>query len=286
MENTTIEYVRSSIQRLWSTRPTAVNLFYALKHMEAALPVAYDSADPVGVLLKEAREIHAEDTRICRELSRYGSELLSDGDTVLTHCNAGGLATSGYGTALGIVYAAVEAGKRISVYADETRPLLQGARLTAWELLKSGIDVTVITDSMAATVLRDGRIDHVIVGADRIASNGDTANKIGTYGLSICAREHGVPFYVAAPLTSFDFTLSSGADIPIEERTASEIHTVFGSQIAPFDITFYNPAFDITPSTNISAIISEKGVAGPPFEPVLKRWSDESTSTANKGIFS
>jgi methylthioribose-1-phosphate isomerase len=168
------------------------------------------------------------------------------------------------------------------VYADETRPLLQGARLTAWELQKSGIDVTVICDSVAASVLRDGIIDHVIVGADRIAANGDFANKIGTYGLSVCAREHGVPFYVAAPLTSFDFSLASGTEIPIEERSASEIHTIFGLQAAPYDVSFYNPAFDMTPASNISAIISEKGIAEPPFEPVLRRWHAEYISSRNR----
>ena len=276
LENCEIEHVRASISCLRGTRPTAVNLFNALDRMEAVLENAFKSPDPAGVLLQKARDIHEEDDRICRALSMHGAQLLSDGDTVLTHCNAGGLATSGYGTALGVIYAAVESGKKISVYADETRPLLQGARLTAWELSMNGIDVTVICDNMAATVLRDGMIDHVIVGADRIAANGDAANKIGTYGLSICAREHGVPLYVAAPLTSFDFTLTSGDEIPIEEREASEIHTVFGSQIAPLDASFYNPAFDVTPSSNISVIISEKGIAVPPFKPVLKRWKDES----------
>jgi len=281
-EHCTTEHVRSSITRLRSTRPTAVNLFHALDRMESEIGAAFNAHDPVKVLLNTALEIHKEDDRICRALSKYGAELLSDGDTILTHCNAGGLATSGYGTALGVVYAAVEAGKHIRVYADETRPLLQGARLTAWELLKSGIDVTVICDSVAASVLRDGIIDHVIVGADRIAANGDFANKIGTYGLSVCAREHGVPFYVAAPLTSFDFSLASGTDIPIEERSASEIHTVFGSQAAPYDVSFYNPAFDITPASNISAIISEKGIAEPPFEPVLRRWHAEYVSSRNR----
>ena len=275
MENPGIEYVRSSITLLRATRPTAVNLFSALDRMEAVLENAFDSSDPAGRLLLEAREIHDEDDRICRALSRHGAELLSDGDTVLTHCNAGGLATSGYGTALGVIYAAVESGKCIRVYADETRPLLQGARLTAWELAGNGIDVTVICDNMAATVLKNGVVNHVIVGADRIASNGDTANKIGTYGLSISARAHGVPLYVAAPLTSFDFTLASGDEIPIEERDASEIHTLYGIQVAPLNAAFYNPAFDVTPAANISAIISEKGVAAKPFDKVLERWKHQ-----------
>ncbi|MFC1606342.1 S-methyl-5-thioribose-1-phosphate isomerase [Candidatus Latescibacterota bacterium] len=268
------DYVKSSMKQLRGTRPTAVNLFYALDKMDTVIDEAFDSHDPVNVLLDMARAIHEEDDRICRELSFHGAELLSDGDTVLTHCNAGGLATSGYGTALGVIYAATEQGKKISVYADETRPLLQGARLTAWELARNHIDVTVICDNMAAAVLRSGKVDHVIVGADRIASNGDAANKIGTYGLSINAREHEVPFYVAAPLTSFDFTLASGDDIPIEERSPSEIHTIFGSQVAPQDVSFYNPAFDVTPWANITAIISEKGVARQPYGPVLMEWSE------------
>ena len=194
---------------------------------ELTLADAFVSGDPFARFLELADGMYEEDLRICRTLSKNGSELLSDGDIILTHCNAGGLATSGYGTALGIVYAAIEDGKRINVYADETRPLLQGGRLTAWELSKNGVQVTVICDSMAAEVLRQGRIDHVIVGADRIAANGDTANKIGTYGLSIAAREHGVPFYVAAPLTSFDFLLKSGSEITVEERDASEIYSTW-----------------------------------------------------------
>jgi len=273
MEKTEENHVRESIERLRRTRPTAVNLFHALDRMSAALRGAFDSHDPVGRLLECAHGVFEEDMRICRELSRHGAGLLRDGDTVLTHCNAGGLATSGYGTAVGVIYAAVEEGKRIRVYADETRPLFQGARLTAWELSRNGIPVTVICDNMAAAVLARGEIDHVIVGADRIAANGDTANKIGTYGLSICAREHGVPFYVAAPLTSFDFSIASGGEIPIEERDPSEIFRPCGVQVAPSDVSFFNPAFDVTPSGNITAIISEKGVARPPFETALKSWN-------------
>ena len=266
------EHVRSSIGTLRETRPTAVNLFHALDIMEKNLDNAFASDNPVEGLLAIARSIHEEDLYICRALSEHGAQLLSDGDTVLTHCNAGGLATSGYGTAVGIVYAALEEGKHISVYADETRPLLQGGRLTSWELAKNGVDVTVICDNMAAEVLRQGRINHVIVGADRIASNGDSANKIGTYGLSIAACEHGVPFYVAAPLTSFDFSLKSGGEIPIEERDASEIYSAWGLTSAPDGVSFYNPAFDVTPAQNISAIISEKGIAEPPFDAVLESW--------------
>ncbi len=266
------EHVRSSISRLRETRPTAVNLFHALDIMEKNLTNAFTSDNPVAVLLEVAVNIYEEDLRICRTLSKHGAKLLSDGDTVLTHCNAGGLATSGYGTALGIVYAALDEGKHISVYADETRPLLQGARLTAWELAKNGVDVTVICDNMAAEVLRQGRINHVVVGADRIAANGDSANKIGTYGLSIAAREHGIPFYVAAPLTSFDFSLKSGGEIPIEERDAFEIYHAWGLSSAPDGVSFYNPAFDVTPAKNISAIISEKGIARPPFDDILESW--------------
>jgi methylthioribose-1-phosphate isomerase len=269
------EYVRSSIARLRKTRPTAVNLFHALDVMEKNLDDAFSSSDPAAKFLELADNMYEEDLHICRTLSKYGSELLSDGDTVLTHCNAGGLATSGYGTALGVIYAAIEDGKRIQVYADETRPLLQGGRLTAWELSKSGVQVTVICDNMAAEVLRQGKIDHVIVGADRIAANGDTANKIGTYGLSIAAREHGVPLYVAAPLTSFDFSIQSGSEIIVEERDASEIYNIWNSNSAPAGVSFYNPAFDVTPASNISAIISEKGIAEPPFAAVLESWRNE-----------
>jgi methylthioribose-1-phosphate isomerase len=266
-------YVRSSIARLRKTRPTAVNLFHALDRMEAAVSGAFASGDPAGRLLSEAEAVHAEDDRICRELSEHGAQLIPDGCSVLTHCNAGALATSGWGTALGVLYAARAQGKRIRVYADETRPLLQGARLTAWELHKSGIPVTVICDNMAAVLMRRGAVDCVIVGADRIAANGDTANKIGTYGLSVLARAHGVPFYVAAPLTSFDFSIPSGDEIPIEERAGAEVHTISGIRIAPEEVSFFNPSFDVTPAENITAIVSERGIARAPFGPALERWA-------------
>lgn len=271
-ENTELTHVRDSIAKLRKTRPTAVNLFYALDRMEKVLPEAFNTGDPVNYLLENARAIHDEDMSICRSLSFHGAELLRDGDTVLTHCNAGALATSGYGTALGVIYAAMETGKKIKVFADETRPLLQGGRLTAWELAKNDVPITVICDNMAAAVMRMTKIDHVIVGADRIASNGDTANKIGTYGLSISAKEHGVPFYVAAPLTTFDFTLETGAEIPIEERKASEIYGIWSGGKVPENIDFFNPAFDVTPAENISAIICEKGVACKPFEKDFGIW--------------
>ncbi len=267
------DHVVRAIERLRRTRPTAVNLFYALDRMSGILDDAFSSGDPLARLTDEAEAVFQDDLALCRSLSMHGAELLNDGDTVLTHCNAGGLATSGYGTALGVIYAAVEQGKHIEVYADETRPLLQGARLTTWELAKSGVPVTLICDNMAAVVLAQGKIDHVIVGADRIAANGDAANKIGTYGLSISAGRHEVPFYVAAPLTSFDFELATGADIPIEERETAEIHSQFGTRTAPEGIRYYNPAFDVTPAENISAIISEKGVARPPFASVLENWN-------------
>lgn len=266
------KHVLSSIKRLRKTRPTAINLFHALDIMEKKLDDAFASGEPEAKFLELADDIYKKDIQICRSLSKNGSVLLSNGDTVLTHCNAGGLATSGYGTALGIVYAALEDGKRISVYVDETRPLLQGGRLTSWELSKNKVQVTVICDSMAAEVLRQGRINYVIVGADRIAANGDSANKIGTYGLSIAAREHGVPFYIAAPLTSFDFSLKSGREIPIEERNPAEIYSLWGMSEQTDGISFYNPAFDVTPARNISAIISEKGIAKPPFDAVLESW--------------
>ncbi len=272
LEKTDREYVLSAIDSLRRTRPTAVNLFYALDSMKAVIDDAFNSSDPVGILLERARTIHTEDIRICRELSFHGASLLGDGDTVLTHCNAGGLATSGYGTALGIIYAAAEQGKNISVFADETRPLLQGGRLTAWELARNDIDVTVICDNMAAVVLCKRLINHVIVGADRIAANGDAANKIGTYGLSVMAKEHHVPLYVAAPLTSFDFSLTSGSDIPIEERDPNEIYDIWSPGHKTPGVKYYNPAFDITPATHISAIISEKGIAHFPFEDTFALW--------------
>lgn len=252
---------------LAGSRPTAVNLFWALDRMRRrAQALAATGAAPGAIgqaLLAEARAIHDEDRRLCRAIGRHGASLLKDGDGVLTHCNAGGLATSEYGTALAAVYAAVEAGKRIHVYADETRPLLQGARLTAWELQANGVPVTLLCDNMAAQVLREGRVQAVIVGADRIAANGDTANKIGTYGLAVLAAYHGVPFYVAAPRTTFDLTLADGTGIPIERRDAREVTHGFGRQTAPDGIDVYNPAFDVTPAALIRGIIFEGGIISP-----------------------
>lgn len=265
---------RAAISRLSQTRPTAVNLFWALDRMTAVLD-AHAGSPPAVIqehLLQEAHRIFNEDRTVCREIGRHGAALLGDRATVLTHCNAGGLATADYGTALAVVYAAVEAGAQVAVFADETRPLLQGARLTAWELQQSGVDVTVICDNMAAVVLKKKDIDCVIVGTDRVAANGDVANKIGTYGLAILAREHGVPFYVAAPLSTVDMALSDGDQIPIEERKPEEITRGFGRQTVPDGVKVYNPAFDVTPNRLVTAIITEKGVARPPYNAALRAW--------------
>jgi len=250
---------------LASSRPTAVNLFWALKRMKdvAARLRGKGTAEIRRRLLDEAQTIHEEDRRMCRAIGRHGAELLGDGDGVLTHCNAGGLATADYGTALAVIFAAVESGKQLHVYADETRPLLQGARLTAWELQQRGIEVTLICDSMAAVVMKQGRIQAVVTGADRIAANGDVANKIGTYSVALSAAAHHIPFYVAAPSSTFDLSLASGDEIPIEERDAQEITHGFGCQTAPEGINVYNPAFDVTPAELIAALICEHGVIRP-----------------------
>lgn len=261
-------------RRLAATRPTAVNLFWALDRMKKV------AADQDGKNVQQARErilqeahtILEEDRSVCHAIGINGASLLRDGMTVLTHCNAGALATGGSGTALAIIYAAVQQGKRIRVFADETRPLLQGARLTAWELMQNDVDVTLICDNAAASVMKRLGIDCIIVGADRIAANGDTANKIGTYGLAVLAAEHRVPFYVAAPVSTLDINLPSGDLIPIEERSPDEITCGFGRRTAPMHVKAYNPAFDVTPNRFISAIISEKGVARKPFEPTLREW--------------
>ena len=258
--------INEVVEYLASSRPTAVNLFWALERMKAKAETLYDTKNASEIaesLLAEAQTIHEEDRKICRSIGRYGQELVKDGSTWLTHCNAGGLATADYGTALAVFFAAKESGKTIHVYADETRPLLQGARLTTWELMQRGIDVTLICDSMAALVMRQGKIDGVIVGADRIAANGDTANKIGTYGVAVSARAHGIPFYVAAPVSTFDMSLSEGCEIPIEERSAEEICCGFGKRTAPEGVKVYNPAFDVTPAELIKGIITERGIIAP-----------------------
>src|SRR5579885_2462581 len=252
---------------LRATRPTAVNLAWALDRMKGVLEqnLHLDENRLFRRMRDEAIEIYREDIAANRALGRFGAELLGDPVTVLTHCNAGALATAGYGTALGIVRAAREAGKKIAVFADETRPFLQGSRLTAWELRKDRIPVTVIADNMAATVLSKGRVSCVIVGTDRTAANGDVANKIGTYPLAVLARRHGIPFYVAAPLSSIDLNCESGDAIPIEERSPAEITHVGGRRVAPRGVAVFNPAFDVTPADLVSAIITERGVAYPPY---------------------
>ncbi|MBU8870826.1 MAG: S-methyl-5-thioribose-1-phosphate isomerase [Gemmatimonadales bacterium] len=260
---------------LAATRPTAVNLFWALDRLgrlaENLVAAADLDADGIGVaLLAEAHAVLEQDIAMSRALGLAGQELLPDSATVLTHCNAGGLATGGYGTALGVIFAAREAGKSISVYADETRPLLQGARLTAWELADQGIDVTVICDSAAATVLAQGRIDAVITGADRIVANGDAANKIGTYPLAVLAHRHGVPFYVAAPVSTFDPDTASGKGIVIEERDPQEVQEFHGSRSTPAGVKAFNPAFDVTPGELITAIITDRGVFKPPYTSSLR----------------
>ncbi len=251
---------------LAAPRPTAVNLFWAIERMRGV----YASGNGARRVVAEAKAIREEDIAICRAIGQNGAALVPDHKTVLTHCNAGALATAGYGTALGVIRAAWEAGKKIDVFADETRPFLQGSRLTAWELQQDGIPTSVITDNMAGHFLRSGRIGCVVVGADRIAANGDVANKIGTYPLAVLAKENGVPFYVAAPVSTFDLTLASGELIPIEQRAASEVTHMFGVAIAPENIGVQNPAFDVTPARYITAIITERGVVRPPFAESLR----------------
>jgi methylthioribose-1-phosphate isomerase len=251
---------------LRTSRPTAVNLFWALDRMERRVQGFTEQYSPQRLtlsLLEEARTIEEEDRQMCRSIGTVGAGLIHDGQGVLTHCNAGGLATADYGTALAVMFAAAEQGRRFQVFADETRPLLQGARLTAWELNQRGIDVTLICDNMAAQVMKEGRIQLVVVGADRIAANGDTANKIGTYGVALLAQAHGIPFYVAAPSSTFDLTLPDGSSIPIEQRDSREVTHGFGRQTAPDGIKVYNPAFDVTPAQLIAGIITEKGMIQP-----------------------
>jgi methylthioribose-1-phosphate isomerase len=252
---------------LKATRPTAVNLAWAVDRMGRVLEenLTLDAAGLARRMRDEAIAIHAEDIAANRALGHHGATLLGRSATVLTHCNAGALATAGYGTALGVVRAAREEGKEVRVYADETRPFLQGSRLTAWELRKDRIPVTIIADNMAASVLREGRIDCVIVGTDRTAANGDVANKIGTYPLAVMAERHGVPFYVAAPLSSVDLECASGEQIPIEQRGPKELTEFAGRQIAPKGVGVFNPAFDVTPAELVTAIITERGIAYPPY---------------------
>ncbi|MFS8500697.1 MAG: S-methyl-5-thioribose-1-phosphate isomerase [Caldicoprobacter sp.] len=268
-----IKHLEKVSELLKDTRPTAVNLFWAIERM---LKVAYDNRqasveDIKDLLLKEADRMAQEDVETNRRIGYFGQQLLQDGAVVLTHCNAGALATVGYGTALGVIRAAREAGKNISVYADETRPYLQGARLTAWELMEEGIPVTLITDSMAGYFMKKGIISAVIVGADRIAANGDVANKIGTYTLAVLAKENRVPFYVAAPLSTLDLSIESGDDIPIEERDEREVTHIGGVRIAPYGVKVANPAFDVTPNQYVTAIITDAGVVYPPYKQNLQK---------------
>ena len=259
--------VFEALERLARTRPTAVNLFGALNRMRAVLEAdpALEGEALAGALLDEAVRLHEADVEANRRMGAYGAELLPRTAVVLTHCNAGAIATGGHGTALGVLRSAREAGKTVRVYADETRPLLQGARLTAWELARDGFDVTLIADGMAGALMRTGRVDAVVVGADRIAANGDTANKIGTYGLAVLAAAHGVPFYVVAPWSTFDPSLPDGSEIPIEERSEEEMRVLFDGQRVPDSVRIWNPAFDVTPARYIAAIVSERGVFRPPY---------------------
>jgi methylthioribose-1-phosphate isomerase len=260
-----------------ATRPTAVNLFWAIERMKRVFgDVAKDDADRRVIskrLIDEALAIQTEDIENNRRMGRFGQQLLPDSGTILTHCNAGALATAGYGTALGVIRAAVENGKRLRVVADETRPFLQGARLTAWELWKDDIDVRVISDNMAGSFMHQGLIDAVIVGADRIAANGDVANKIGTYPVAVLAKQHEIPFYVAAPISTLDLKIPDGSHIPIEQREPTEITHIGGVRIVPDGVPVFNPAFDVTPNRFVTAIITERGVALPPFTESLKRLS-------------
>jgi len=255
------------------TRPTAVNLFWAIRRMQEKFervrirPIAQIKQD----LIEESQRMHAEDIAANQAMGRYGATLMPDEGGVLTHCNAGALATAGYGTALGVIRAAVEEGKKIHVYADETRPFLQGSRLTAWELMKDGIPTTVISDNMAGAMMKQDKIDAIVVGADRIAANGDVANKIGTYSVAVLAREHSIPFYVAAPISTIDFACPDGSKIPIEQRNPKEVTHIAGKQMVPDGVSVENPAFDVTPAKYVTAIITERGVARAPYEESLHK---------------
>jgi methylthioribose-1-phosphate isomerase len=259
------------------TRPTAVNLFWAIRRLQDKFELlrVRPLAQIKQALIDEAQRMHAEDIAANQAMGRHGATLMPATGGVLTHCNAGALATCGYGTALGVIRAAVEQGKKIHVYADETRPFLQGSRLTAWELMKDGIPTTVISDSMAGTIMSQGKIGAIVVGADRIAANGDVANKIGTYTVAVLAKEHGIPFYVAAPLSTIDLEASDGTKIPIEQRNPSEITHIGGKQMVPEGVQIENPAFDVTPAKYVTAIVTEHGIARAPYAESLKRLAEE-----------
>jgi len=255
------------------TRPTAVNLFWAIDRMKRTCADAAQAGSSVAELKQrleaEALRIHDEDVASCRLMGAHGASLVPESAKILTHCNAGALATAGYGTALGVIRAAVEQGKHVAVLADETRPFLQGARLTAWELVKDGIDTTVITDSMSGAMMRQGHVDLVVVGADRIAANGDVANKVGTYTVAVLAREHGIPFYVAAPISTIDLSTADGSGIPIEERNEREVTHIGSTKLTPGGVHVRNPAFDVTPAKYVTAIVTERGIARPPYDESL-----------------
>jgi methylthioribose-1-phosphate isomerase len=261
------------------TRPTAVNLFWAIRRMQEKFqkirirPIPQIKQD----LIEESQRMHAEDIAANQAMGRHGATLMPSSGGVLTHCNAGALATAGYGTALGVIRAAVEAGKKIHVYADETRPFLQGSRLTAWELMKDGIPTTVIADNMSGVMMQQGKIGAIVVGADRIAANGDVANKIGTYTVAILAKEHGIPFYVAAPISTVDLATPDGSKIPIEQRNVKEVTHIAGKQMTPDGVEIENPAFDVTPAKYVAAIITERGIARAPYTESLKKLSEAST---------
>jgi methylthioribose-1-phosphate isomerase len=275
-------------QVMGETRPTAVNLFWAIERMRERFNREKSKTESVeeikASLIDEAQKIFQEDIAANRAIGHFGADLITDGDTVLTHCNAGALATAGdYGTALGVIRGARDAGKRVAVIADETRPFLQGLRLTAWELAKDNIPVTVITDNMAGSVMQSGKVNVVVVGADRIAGNGDTANKIGTYMVAVLARKHNIPFYVAAPISTLDLTLKSGQEIPIEQRDRKEVTHIGGQQFAPDGIEISNPAFDVTPNDLITAIITDRGVARAPYIESLRKFKADSSAAAKSG---
>jgi len=275
----TSEQLRADFETITSTlaatRPTAVNLFWAIERMKLTFTRAIKSNSSRStierLLIDEAKAIYEEDIDNNRRMGRFGADLLPQSGTILTHCNAGALATAGYGTALGVIRAAIEGGKRLKVLADETRPFLQGARLTAWELWKDNIDVRVISDNMSGSFMRQGLVDAVIVGADRIAGNGDVANKIGTYTVAVLARQHEIPFYVAAPLSTFDLSIPDGSHIPIEQRTPDEVTHIGGTRVVPDGVAVFNPAFDVTPNEFVTAIVTEVGVARPPYTESLAR---------------
>lgn len=267
------QIVHRTCAYLATARPTAVNLFWALERISGLVDrnTSLTFEDLKGLILTEARAMVEEDNAVCLAIGKHGAALLHDGDGVLTHCNAGGLATASHGTALAVIFHAVEQEKkRIKVFADETRPLLQGARLTAWELGQAGIPATLICDNMAASVMRRGWVQSVVVGTDRVAANGDFANKIGTYGIAVLARHHGIPFYVAAPMSSIDLSVPDGAAIPIEERDADEVTTLRGVRTAPNGVDVFNPAFDVTPEEFVTAFITEKGILRPPYPDGLR----------------